>query len=140
MSGESSLAEGTKFGGKAGSWRVGPVAKGADFGSYRFTSHQPTGDRNHLNRGLTGVSWEPLLLDWRPQGLTGCDPEGQTAVSPNLLVKLGSHGCAEKAVQIPSSAGADTEVGGSQKNPLIWEGLESAQGHLKKGDLASGGG
>lgn len=27
---------------------VGPGVKGADFGSYRFTSHQHTGDRNHI--------------------------------------------------------------------------------------------
>lgn len=72
------------------------------------------------------------MSDWRPQGLIGCDPEVPTAVSLNWLVKLGSHGCFGHTVQIPSSAGADTEVGGSQKNPLIWGGLESALGYKRK--------
>lgn len=71
-------------------------------------------------------------MDWRPQGLTGCDADILTVVSLNWSVNLGFRGCTGHTVQIPSNAGADTEVGGSQKNPLIWEGLESARGHKRK--------
>lgn len=45
-------------------WRVRPVAKGADFGSYRFTSHKPTGDRNRLI--------PELRADWECHGSPCC--------------------------------------------------------------------
>lgn len=74
------------------------------------------------------------------RGLTGCDTEVLTVVSLNWAVKPGSHGCPGHTVPIPGSAGADTGVGGSQKNPLIWEGLESAQGQKRKELWVQGGG
>ena len=57
-------------------WKLGPVVKGADFGSYRFASHKYIGDRNRVAHlvpepraewwvvGALAVGQEPTGPDW----------------------------------------------------------------------------
>lgn len=102
----------------------GLVVRGLDFPPYRFISYQHLRDRNCITHFVpesaqSGRPWE--ALEWRPQHLIGGEPEVLAVVS------LNGAGCTRRLVWNPGSPGADAEMGGLQKNPLIWKGLESAK-------------